>query len=647
METDIRLHRLPVSLKEMDSVKARQDRIGKARDIALLERAQAIWMNMDEFRRTYARGLRFAYGDQWGDLIEVNGVTMTQREYLRKQGNVVLQTNQIKNKVDTVVGVLIKENNEPVCLARDRGEQKYAELLTEGVKANCDKNKMSDLYVKWMKDINLGGLAVAYESWDSTSGPTGRLDSWSRYCDPNMCFFDSEMNDPRFWDLSLIGQFFDVTFEDLCARFARSEKDYAILRQIYSDQSLMFKPETLVDYQYREEDKILNFMRPVDNGRCRVFEIWTKETKPRIRLHDKNVGREEIIDADDRAYRAQIRAENLKRRELGRRAGWSEDEIPYITGDGFGVDDLDRNGFFIDEYWYCRYLAPNGEILWEEESPYADRSHPFTLMGIPLVGGKIVPYMNDAIDHNIAINRAVVLYDWLVRAQAKGVTVVPKAIVPDDVTYEEFAESWTCVDDMVFIDVKPGQENLMPKVFHGSAQTFDVSGLISTYKGLMEDSTAVTGAIQGKTPYSGTSGSLYQQMANNASTPIAGLLAQFHNFLESVHAKKAKNIAMHYEPERWASIVGAMDANFDASSMDLNDIADLEFDVAIREGISTPTYRAAIRDDLKEFLVAGFITFDDFLALSDMPYADKLQQRLQARENSNGAREQPDVANIA
>lgn len=163
----------------------------------------------------------------------------------------------------------------------------------------------------------------------------------------------------------------------------------------------------------------------------------------------------------------------------------------------------------------------------------------------------------------------------------------------------------------------------------------------------MEDSTAVTGAIQGKTPYSGTSGSLYQQMANNASTPIAGLLAQFHNFLESVHAKKAKNIAMHYEPERWASIVGAMDANFDASSMDLNDIADLEFDVAIREGISTPTYRAAIRDDLKEFLVAGFITFDDFLALSDMPYADKLQQRLQARENSNGAREQPDVANIA
>ena len=631
MHTDIKLIKRRATTHEMDSVKVRQKKTGKARDVSLLERIEAIWESNDGFRRQYARGTRFAYGDQWGDRITVNGVTMTQREYLRKQGNVVLQTNQIKNKVDTIAGVLIKEQNEPVCIARDRMEQSYGEVVTEGLKANCDKNKLNDLYIKWIKDLCLGGLAVCYESWDATSGPTGRLDSWSRYCSPNVVFFDSEMNDPRFWDLSLIGQFFDLSFEDLCARFAKDERDFAILKSIYAGQSVWDRGEDTQDVQDRVEDSHLNFRQPADRTRCRVYEVWTKETRARIRLHDMNEGTEEVVDASDSVYRKSIREENLRRREFGRKSGWSEADIPYITCDGFGTDEVDRNGFFIDEYWYCRFLAPDGEILWEGESPYADRQHPFTICATPFVEGRIVGYMNDAIDHNIAINRAIVLHDWLTRSQAKGVTVVPKAIVPDDVTFDEFAESWTSVDDMVFIDVKPGQEKLMPQVFHGAAQTFDVSGLINTYSQLMENSTAVTGAIQGKTPYSGTSGALYAQMSANASTPIAALLSQFHSFLESMHTKKMKNVVKFYTPERWETIVGSIDRSVTNAELNLNDIADMEFDLAVRESTATPTYRAVIRDDLKEFLAAGFISFDEFLEMSDMPYAEELLQKRQAR----------------
>lgn len=632
MHTDIKLIKRRATPHEMDSVGVRQEKVGNARDLPLLERIEALWEANDGFRRQYARGVRFAYGDQWGDLITVNGKTMTQRDYLRKQGNVVLQTNQIKNKVDTIAGVLIKEQNEPVCIARDRGEQVYGEIVTEGLKANCDKNKLGDLYIKWMKDLCLGGLAVCYESWDATSGPTGRLDSWSRYCNPNAVFFDSEMNDPRFWDLSLVGQFFDLSFEDLCARFAKNEGDYTILRSIYADQSLWDRTGDTEDIQERVEDSHLNFRMPADRTKCRVYEVWTKETKARIRLHDMNNGTEEIVDASDSAYRSLVREENLRRRELGRKSGWADKDIPYITGDGFGADKVERNGFFIDEYWYCRFLAPDGEILWEGESPYADRLHPFSICATPFVGGKIVGYMNDAIDHNIAINRAIVLHDWLTRSQAKGVTVVPKSIVPADMSFDEFAESWTSVDDVVFIDVKPGQEKLMPQIFHGASQTFDVSRLINTYSQLMENSTAVTGAIQGKTPYSGTSGELYAQMSANASTPIAALLSQFYSFLESAHAKKMKNIAKFYTPERWEAIVGDTDIMANVGDLRLNDIADMEFDLAVRESTATPTYRAVIRDDLKGFLAAGFISFDEFLEMSDMPYAEELRQKRQAKE---------------
>lgn len=616
----------------MDSVKARQKKVGKEKDVQLLERCRALWENLRDFREKGARANRFAYGDQWGDVITVNGKTMTQREYLQSTGNVVMQTNQIKSKVDSIVGVMVNEKNEPICSARDRDEQQFGEILTTCLQANNDKNKINELYILHLKDVCLRGLAVAYESYDDYSGPGRRLDSWTRYVNPNMIFLDSQMTDPRFWDMTIIGQFFDCTFEELVARFGKSEKDYSILKDIYSNQSEMFRREATMELSEKNENDNLVFDRPYDSTRCRVFEVWTKETRPRIRLHDTNDGTIEIIDADDNEYRKLVRQENLGRRKMAKEMGWAEDETPYILGDGFGDED-EKDGFFLDTFWYCRFLAPDGTILWEGESPYADRSHPFTVMAIPFIDGKISGYMSDAIDHNVAMNRAIVLNDWLIRSQAKGVTVVPRKIVPSDMTYEEFANSWTAIDDMVFIDVKPGEEGLMPKVFTGAAQTFNVSELLNTYSKLMENSTAVSGALQGKTPNAGTSGTLYAQMTNNASIPIASLLEQFRDFIENIATKKMKNILMFYDMERFQSIAGDIGGVMDNENLNLNEIRDIEFDLAIKASQSTPVYRAMINDDAKQFLLAGLITFEEYLTIADVPYGDKILQMRQARQS--------------
>ena len=625
-----RLIKRKVTLKDMDTVKARQKKVGLERDPQLVERIERLWDNMSDFREKLARATRFTYGDQWGDTIEVNGMVMTQRQYLMKQGNAVIQSNQIKSKVDTIVGVMVKEKNEPVCNAHDRSEQQYGEVMTMTLQANCNKNKIEGHYIKWMKDLCLGGLAVARESWDDVSGPERKLDSWTKYCNPNQVFLDSEMNDPRFWDMTIIGQFFDMSFEDLAAMFAKSAKDYAILRDIYHQQNLIFRQEPILQLTDKLDDHQLVFRYPYDPAKCRVFEVWTKETKARIRLHDWNEGTEEIIDADDYEARKQVKAENARRKNEGAKLGFSEDEIPYITGDGVGQDG-DENGFFIDTFWYCRFLAPDGSILWEGESPYADRCHPFSICATPFVNGTIVGYMWDSIDHNMAINRAAVLHDWLVRRQAKGVTVVPKAIVPKDMRLEDFAESWTSIDDMVFIDMKEGQEGLMPRMFTGAAQNFNVSELINTYSKLLENSTAVSGAIQGKTPYSGTSGSLYAQMTNNASTPIASLLSQFHTFIEDVHTKKMKNIVMFYDTERFAQIAGQANIIFD-ENLNLADVSNIEYDLKIKESTETPVYRAIINDDAKEFLMNGLISMEEYLTIATVPYADKLLQMRQARQ---------------
>ena len=623
------LNKFDYSVSEMDSVKARKEQLRlKGNDQQLLHRCEVVWNNLDEFRHDRARSERFCYGDQWGDIIEINGKKKTYRQYLLDTGNVAIQTNQIKNRVETIVGQMVKEQMEPVCHTYDRAEQQYGEVMTAALQANCHKNELMELKKLWMREVNLGGLAIAYESYDDCSGPDRSLDSWTKFINPNLFFFESESVDPRLWDASLVGRFFYGSFEDICAKFAHCTSDYNILRAIYSNQASAFRQEESRDINDRFEDGDIVFMKSGDPTKCYVCEVWTKETRPRIRLWDKNYGKEEIIDADDYAYRREIKAENLRRKKMAE--GFAEEEIPYIVGDGFGTED-EKNGWYMDTIWYCKFLAPDGTILWEGESPYADRSHPFCVCMFPFVDGKLAGYMNDAIDHNLAMNRAVVLHDWLLRAQQKGMTVVPKAIL-GDLSPDQFAKSWTSIDDILFLDIDESKKDLFPQVFHGPAQAFDVGALLATYSRLMDQGTPVNAALQGKTPNSGTSGTLYAQMTTNASTPIAALMDAFNKFVETLLNKKMKNIAMFYTPDRYEKIAGQIDGVFDNENLNLNEVGNMEYDLKIKESSDTPVFRAQTNQDLKEFLAAGLITMEEFLENADVPYADRILQGRQARQ---------------
>lgn len=628
------LYKQPVKPSEMDSVKTRKKELRiKGNDVALLHRCETVWNNFDDFRQARARSLRFCYGDQWADTIVVNGEAKTYRKYLLETGNVVLQTNQIKNKVETIVGQMTRDQMEPVCHAIDRDEQTFGEVVTAGVQANCDKNGITELKKLWMRELNLGGMCIAYEVYDDCSGPDRTADSWTMYINPNLYFHESESVDPRSWDFSLVGRFFYGSFETICARFAKSPSDYDILRQIYSNQSSVFREEESRQIDDRFDEGELVFMHSSDPTRCYVCEVWTKETKPRIRLWDKNYGREEIIDADDHIYRREIKTENERRRRMGFESGWTEEEIAgsLIVGDGYGQDEDERNGFFMDTFWYCRFLAPDGTILWEGESPYADRSHPFTVCMFPFVDGKLVGYMNDAIDHNLAMNRAVVMHDWLLRAQQKGMAVVPKSIL-GNLTEKEFVRSWTSIDDVVFLDIDESKKDLFPQVFHGPAQTFDLGNLLATYKKLMDEGTPVNAALQGKTPGAGTSGALYAQMSVNASTPIAALMDSFNKFVEKLETKKMKNLVMFYTPERWEKIAGETDGLIDPENLNLNEIGNLEYDLKVKESTNAMVPRAMVNQDAKEFLLNGLISFEEYLEIADVPYADKILQGRQARQ---------------
>lgn len=614
---DDRLLHKKVRSSSVNTVKERRRIVGEKCDLALLQKANKLWDNMDEFRKQAERAYMYVYGDQWGETMTVNGETMTQREYLERHGNIALQTNQIKSKVNAIVGLMLKERNEPVALARDRGEQQYGEVATSALQANCAKNKMESIYSACIKDLTIRGMCVEREDYCRIGG---RDDAWSFYIDPYRFIIDTAMSDPRFWDMSLVGTFYDIEPGALAARFANaSEASYRRLREIYPPQFDIMSLPDACSFGDTEPERGLDFWIPTDRSKCRVYEIWTKESKARYRVHDQNLGTLEVIDADDTAAVASINAENERRSRLGRNQGLDASEIPYIECD-----------FFMDSFWYCRYLAPTGEILWEGESTLADRSQPFTICATPFTGGRIQSYISDAIDHQILINRTIILQDWLVRAQAKGVTVVPKQLVPKDVSLQEFAASWTSMGDLVFIDWKPGVS--MPQTLKGNAVDFNAAGLLNEFRTLMEDSMAVSGALQGKTPYSGTSAALYAQQTRNASTPIFSFMTKFRQFQEDVSTKKLKNILHFYDSDRFVQIAGSVDGIADPSKM--ADVADVEYDLSIKENTETPVYRMVANDVLMQLLQLGQITGEELLEFGSFPFADRILQSRRAKSGT-------------
>ena len=113
---------------EADSVKRSrlQCHGDRARAQQILIEAQNYYNAMYRFRKDRERNKRYNYGDQWGDVVCVNGKKMTEEQYILSQGNIPLKTNLIRRLVRNVIGVYRSQATEPTCTARDRDEQQQA-----------------------------------------------------------------------------------------------------------------------------------------------------------------------------------------------------------------------------------------------------------------------------------------------------------------------------------------------------------------------------------------------------------------------------------------------------------------------------------------------------------------------------------------
>lgn len=579
-------------------------------NLKALYRAQASWESGRKLREQRLRCLKFTYGDQYADLVTYDGKTTREDEYIYDQGGVPLQTNLIRRLVRSVLGEYKKSAGDMICIARDRDEQSLGEMMTITMQANRKVNKMELVELRAMEELLVSGMVFFKEEW---GWQNNQMDTWTSMINPNNIFFDGVMQDPRHWDLSIIGQIHDMEFGVLASTFCKKRKDYDEIAKIYR---LARDKENIFDYHQKNSrytQEVLDFLTPSTTGLCRVVELWTMEQKQRFRCHDRAIGDFYIDEINNEA---EIIKENNRRKKQARIAGGEVKLIEYE--------------WFIDNYWYYRFMTPFGQVLMEGESPYNHKSHPYSLRLHPFTDGKVQSFVADIIDQQKYINRGIVLNDMAIRASIKGLMMFPEQLLSDDMPVETLTKNFARMNGMIIY--KHNANIPLPTQIKANSVPVGMNELVMMQMQAMENISGVHGATQGRQANAGVSGVLYAQQAQNSATTLIDLIESFQSVVEDSTVKKVKNIQQFYTDERNIIIAGKKSG----LRKYMPDMArDVQYDLSITESTSNPAYRLVANEYLLKFWEAGQISLQQLLEIGQFPFGDELLQLISADDEQN------------
>jgi hypothetical protein len=600
----------------IDSVKRTISRNG----MDVLYRAKSCWDGQQGLRTNRKRLMRYTYGEQFIDKVEVDGQVMTEGDYWEQQGIIPKKNNLIRKMVRSVMGVYRNQDTDFTAIAIDREEQIAAEMMTVTLQANREANRMNELEMRLLEEFLISGMVFLKESW---GWRRNRKDTWSDIVNPEYIFFDGVMQDVRHWDCSIIGQIHDMTFNELTGTFAKNKEDYYKLTEIYKEARdinyLNSHYQNIYSHNYERGD----FFTPLDMTMCRVIEVWTKEQKPRYRCHDYLTGEYYKIEENEIGF---IRQENEARFKEGLQEGIEKDDIPFIEAE-----------WFIDDYWYYRFITPLGDILQEGETPFDHKEHPYTMKIYPFIDGKPHSLVEDSIDQQKFINELITLYIMMAKHSAKGLLMVPQQLLKDNMMdINDIAEQYAKINGIIVYNARQGIE--LPQQLSTNVSNFNISELLKLEMGMFDDVTGVTGALQGKDPASGTAASLYAQQVQNASNTLVDILSTFGNFLKEAMIKKVSNINQYYTDERIVNVAGA---RYGGIKKYLPNLAkDVTFDLIISEGTTTPQYKQLMNSLYLDMYRMGILDKEQLLTFGNFPNADAILEDIKNKSDQIAANQE-------
>lgn len=589
------------------TIKKEQD---TSENLNILFKAERLYAALYSLRKAADRFNRYANGDQWGDYMRDDyGQTITEEDNIRAQGKVPLVNNRIGNILDAVIGQWLQNPSKSMVISRTREKQASADMLSNALEACLDANQVDLVDKELLRRYLIEKVMISQVGFDYNHErdiEDGTLD----IVPLERAFFDADIEDIRpTKDLQFMGHFFDITINKAVSMFAKNKQDEAIIREV-------LKPEAIDEvYERLERDFFKSFYDTPGNNKVRIYLVWYKTSEWRVRYHDPVEG---IYDTETYsvAFMNKLLAENELRIQKYTEAGIPEDEWALI-------DIKEKN----EEYWVYKYMTNTGFVLREGETPYEHGSHPYAIT-ISKRG-----LVESVIDQQRYINRLITLIDFIISASAKGVLMVPETVI-GDMSPDEFALEWKKFNGVITYKPDEKNPNAVPKQISANSTNVGAFELLNLQLSLLQQISGVSGAMQGQEAKSGTPASLYAQEAQNSSTNLIHIFHDFMRFKEVRDMKLLKTLVQYYDKERYISVAGVLDD--EAMYYKPEEAKNIQFDLRVAEGTSTPVFRQLQEEKLWELFMAKAVTIEQYLSNSSLPYSDKLLDQInKAKETNN------------
>lgn len=243
-------------------------------------KASRVWSAMETFRRERSRCKRFVFGEQWDDPVEnEEGVVMTEKQFIRGQGQTPMKNNVLRRILRNVVGVY-RANYSPDSSGGD------------AFQTICRRNRLEHLMPRLLEEFLISGMAVV----KIERPPKRPLGVKVLPVTSDNFFFHSDGYDPRGWDVDMAGETHHVGYGALVGKFCRTPADLKRLATLFPGKDR--------------------------RGVCRVTEVWYRDTEIWGLHHDRESARLRRLPMEDIERRIDGKTPDGCDVRLHMRQGW-------------------------------------------------------------------------------------------------------------------------------------------------------------------------------------------------------------------------------------------------------------------------------------------------------------------------------------
>ena len=565
--------------------------------LKLLQWLSHYYDNMSELRKKWKRAQDFVMGRQLEEKIEWNGRKITIREYMELQGMPILEYDVISDKLISLVGLVRQQRATASCTAVDPNEEDYISFFNEYLRQNDNNNNRQEMDARLFYEFCVYGFIGMSTVWDRRDGREGifndKVDIYKLAVPP---FFKPDLS-----DIEIFGIGHDLTWREILAKFTDGSDGQAQqLNEIYLQTQSHYSPEQ--GYQATGEAQLTgleDFLHSSIQGKYRVIEVWTKESRQSLWVHDWDKSDAGFMPMD---AKAELDAENESRKRAN--VMMDENGLPILDENGEEMYYVDPDELNLIEYeaqmetfWYRRYITPNGYLLDARESPYfvlrdgyRCSIQPYSFLAYPCLQGEVKSLIMRMENNQRTLNHYMMMINFVVANGAKGTLLVDDASVSDKVSPEENRRNYNKTNGEYHWDSSKGGEK--PEVLMNKSIPAGVEFMINFAKTMAAEGSGVQGALQGV--HRNTSGKQYQLERESASTSVTDFVESFNCFKLREAKLKTYLIQEFCNEHDSVKLVGDdYRTYFNPETM-----RDMDLDVAM----DLDSYSATIRDQIVDLL---------------------------------------------